>query len=69
MAGAKQALNDIEANLFLDTDLIAGIVPEAAAVGLGVESISNGAKIKTTGSGSDNSVNINIVPGDDNITV
>lgn len=69
VAGAEQVLDDIEANLFLDTELIAGIVPESATVGLITENTDDGAKIKTTGSGSDNTVNVNIIPGNDNITV
>lgn len=63
-------IEDITAELIINSDLIAGIIPEAAEVSLAAEALTDGVKISTTGAGSlaENLQDpINLIPGD-NVT-
>ncbi len=64
IGGTETALGDISADLVLTSELISGIVPEAAEVGLGAAASGDGVKVATEGDGSDSTKFITLMPGD-----
>jgi hypothetical protein len=61
--GKETELADIEADLVLTSELVAGLVPEAAEVSVKAETSGNGAAIKTQGAGADSSKVVTLTPG------
>lgn len=68
ISGKETELPNVEADLVLTSELVAGLVPEAAEVSVKAETSGNGVAIKTQGAGADSSKVVTLTPGE-NVTI